>query len=154
MISGINEHRLSYRGRKVKVRSFPGATTKDMHDYIKPLLKKAPDNIILHIGTNDTVNYTSRAVLDNILSLKTFIEKSLPNSQVSISNIINRTDNGKATLTVKKVNEHLSSLQIDVIDNSNVNAGCLNRDGLHLNEPGAGKLAVNFIRKIKCFNRR
>ena len=35
--------------RSVKVRIFPGATTHDMYDYLKPLLKENPDNIILHI---------------------------------------------------------------------------------------------------------
>ena len=29
---------------------FPGATTHDSYDYLKPLLKKNPENIIFHIG--------------------------------------------------------------------------------------------------------
>ena len=110
MISGIDQQRLLVKGRIVKVGSFPGATINDMYDYIRPLLKKAPDNVILHVGTNDTPNNTSRAILDNLLSLKSFIEKTLPQSKVCISNIVQRTDNGKATLTVNKVNEHLSAL--------------------------------------------
>ena len=47
---------------------------------------------------------------------------------------VKRTDNGKATLTVSKVNKHLSALQLDIVDNSNINATRLNIDGLHLNE--------------------
>ena len=58
MISGIDQQRLSVKERIVKVRSFPGATINDMYDYIRPLLKKAPDNVILHVGTNDTPNNT------------------------------------------------------------------------------------------------
>ena len=58
MISGIDQQRLSVKGRIIKVRSFPGATINDMHDYVKPLLKKAPDNVILHVGTNDARNST------------------------------------------------------------------------------------------------
>ena len=100
MISGIDQQRLSIKGRIVKVRSFPGATMNDMYDYIKPLLKKAPDNVILHVGTNDAPNSTSRAILDNMLSLKSFIENILPQSKACISNVGKRTDNGKATLTV------------------------------------------------------
>ena len=49
-----------------------------MYNYIKPLLKKACDNVILHVGTNDASNSTSRVILDNMLSLKGFIEKTLP----------------------------------------------------------------------------
>ena len=117
----------------------------DMYDYIKSLFKRAPDNVILHVGTNDAPNSTSRVTLDNMLSLKSFIENTLPQSKVCISNVVKRTDNGKATLTVNQVNEHMSSLQLDIFDNSNINVTGLNRGGLHLNETGTGKLTLNFI---------
>ena len=45
---------------------------------------------ILHIGTNDTPNSTSRIVLGNMLSPKSFIEKTLPHSKVCISNVVNK----------------------------------------------------------------
>ena len=41
MLSSIDERKSSKRGRKVKVKNFPGATIDDMYDYIKPLLKNA-----------------------------------------------------------------------------------------------------------------
>ena len=53
MISGIDQQRLSVKGRIIKVRPLPKATINDTYDYIKPLLKKAPDNLILNVGTND-----------------------------------------------------------------------------------------------------
>ena len=74
MLLGIDESRIS-ANRKVKVRCFRGAKVNDMYDYLNPLLKKCPDNIILHIATNDTVKKTSRTILNEILSLKTFIKK-------------------------------------------------------------------------------
>ena len=58
MLAGIEQKRIS-GNRNVKLRIFPGAFTHDMYDYLKPLLKKNPDNIILHIGTNNSVNETS-----------------------------------------------------------------------------------------------
>ena len=121
MISGIDQQRLSVKGRIIKVRSFPGSTINDKYDYIKPLLKKNPDSVILHVGTNDAPNSTSRTILDNMLSLKSFTEKTLSQSKVCISNLVKRTDNGKATLTVNEVNEHLSTLQLDIVANSNIN---------------------------------
>ena len=48
--SGIEENRISGHWRKVKVKSFPGAIIEDIYDYIKPLLKKYPKNIILLLG--------------------------------------------------------------------------------------------------------
>ena len=55
-----------------------------------------------------------------------------------------RTNNAKASLTVNNLNKHLSTLQLDIIDNSNIiNAG-LSRGGLPLNSQDLGKLAINF----------
>ena len=67
MFSGIEERRISKRDRKVKVKNFPGATIDDMYDYIKPLLEKCPDNIILHVGTNNTVNEPSKILYQKVM---------------------------------------------------------------------------------------
>ena len=67
MLPGIDKRRISKRDRKVKIKNFPGATIDDMYDYVKPLLKKCPDNIILHVGTNNTVNESSKEVLGKLL---------------------------------------------------------------------------------------
>ena len=100
MISGINEKRLSKK-YPVNVRPFPGASANDMHQYLEPLLQKCPDTVILHVGTNNCVNESSRVVLDKIFNLKSFIQKSLPQYKVIIPNVINRTEDGKASLTVE-----------------------------------------------------
>ena len=88
-------------------------------------------------------------MLSNLLDLEKFIENTLPGSNVTISNLITRTDDGKASLTVIKTNEHLYGLQMDIIDNGNTTSNELNKGGLHLNPRGLGKLAINFIRIIK-----
>ena len=67
MLPGIDKRRISKRDRKVKIKNFPGATVDDMYDYVKPMLKKCPDNIILHVGTNNTVNESSKEVLGKLL---------------------------------------------------------------------------------------
>ena len=90
-------------------------------------------------------------VLDKLVNLKKLIEHTLPECNVVISNLITRTDNGKASLTVIETNKHLHGLQMDVIDTGNVTSNKLNRGGLHLNPRGLGKLAINFIRRIKKF---
>ena len=43
---------LMSRNKRVKISSFPGANTDDMKDFLTPLLRKKPDELILHIGTN------------------------------------------------------------------------------------------------------
>ena len=142
MLSGIDERKISKKDRKVKLKNFSGATIDDMCNYIKPLLKKCPDNIILHVGNNNTANESSKVVLGKFLDLNKFIENTLPDSNVIISNLITRTDNGKASLTVIKTNEYLHGLQMDIMDNGNITSNELNKGGLHLNPRGLGKLAI------------
>ena len=114
-------------------------------------IKKCPDNIILHVGTNNTVNELSKMVLDKLLNLKKFIKHTLPENNVVISDLITRTDNGKASLTVIKTNEHLNALQMDMINNRNITSNELKKGGLKLNARSLGKLAINFIRRNKKF---
>ena len=152
MILGIDESRISLKHR-VKVRPFRGANIESMYDYIKPLLRKCPDNIILHIGTNNTIDRTSRDILNQILTLKNYIETNLPTCKVTLSNVIQRTDEPKASITINHLNEHLNELNLSLVDNSNINGSCLTRKGLHLNDKGYGKLAINFLKKINTFNK-
>ena len=48
---GIDGSLLSQK-RFVKVRQFSGATITDMYDYLKPILKRHREFLILHIGTS------------------------------------------------------------------------------------------------------
>ena len=149
MLSGIEERRISKRDRKVKLKNFPGATIDDMYDYIKPLLK----NVLIIYHTLGLIarlmNEPSKTVLNKLLNLKKFIDNTLPESNVVIFSLITRTDNGKAFLTVIKTNKQLHGLQMDIIDNGNITSNELNEGGLHLNPRGSGKLAINFISRIK-----
>ena len=85
--------------------------------------------MILHVETNNAVNEPSKMVLDKLLKLKKFIEHTLPESNIVMSNLITRTNNGKASLTTIKTNEHLHGLQMDVIDSGNVTSDELNKGG-------------------------
>ena len=67
MISSIDGKRLSKK-YPAKIHPFPGPSAADMHDYLRLLLRKCPDTIILHVGTNNCVNKSSRVVLDKILN--------------------------------------------------------------------------------------
>ena len=78
------------------------------------------------------------------LDLEKFIENTSPESNVVTSNLITRTDNGRAFLPLIKTNEPLRGLQM-------ITSNDLNKRWLHLNPRGLGKLAINFIRRIKKF---
>ena len=54
-LSSINENTLSQRYH-TRVRCFKGSMIADLYDYLKPLIKKKPEKIILIVGANDLVN--------------------------------------------------------------------------------------------------
>ena len=55
IIKGIrkNENNHHMKHASTFVKTFPGATTDDMESYMVPTLKKEPDALIIHCGTND-----------------------------------------------------------------------------------------------------
>ena len=48
----LRSDELSTSERSVTVMKYPGCSTEDMIDYIKPIARKKPDTILLHVGTN------------------------------------------------------------------------------------------------------
>ena len=59
-------------------KTVTGATTEDMQDFIKPILRKNPDNVIIHIGTNDLNSQEPRATAEDIVNLALQIEGDAP----------------------------------------------------------------------------
>ena len=62
IISAIIEERINKKDRPVKVRNFLVATVADMEHYLIPVIQKQPDNVVLHVETNDAKNLPSRVV--------------------------------------------------------------------------------------------
>ena len=88
---------------------------------------------------------TSNEIVDEILTLKSEIVKIHNVCRVIISTPITRTDDGKAALTIRKVNSHFKQLKVEVIDNSNITAQDLGKKGLHLSKKGKSKLSKNLM---------
>ena len=92
---------------KTVVKAFPRASVEDMFDYIKPTIKHHPEEIILHVGTNDLKNSDSRKVAERIVDLGNFIEAESSNTKVTISNLLPRTDDPALNSKAKQVNNIL-----------------------------------------------
>ena len=67
----------------------------------------------------------------------------------SMSMPAKRCGNQKASATVNLVNQQLSQLNIDIIENKNISDKHLVRLGLHLTNHGRVSLAMNFISYVK-----
>ena len=107
-----------------------------MKDYQEPLLRKKPTNVILHVGTNDSVNHDAGTIINDLLDLKQSIEKELPNCTVVISLPMLSADNKKAYHTLNAVKKKLKCLEVNTMDNDNIVRDHLGRMGLHLNAKG------------------
>lgn len=144
IISGIIEKRLCRNDKLVKVRSFPGAKVEDLFHYIVPLLKKRPDNIIIHCGTNNTGSHEPQEIVDELLKLKMFILQSLPDSTVIFSYPTVRNDNPFKNNTLQLVRSYLNQLKVESIHHDNITPDCLGKSKLHLSAQGTARLAMNF----------
>ena len=119
ILNGATERNLS-NDRSVKVRKFSEATVDDLRHHALPIIRKQSKHIIIHVGTNDAVKFTSRYILNNLLQLKSFIQEKLPGAEIAISKPTLRSDNGKAALTLRQLTNHLINLRIDILDNRNI----------------------------------
>ena len=82
----------------IVVKSFAGANCTDMEDFLKPVVRKEPENIILHVGTND-LNKSARSNSTGNYQLGNPDKSGLPQTSITISEILPRTD--KSNLLIK-----------------------------------------------------
>ena len=92
-------------GHRVVVKSFAGAATSDMSHYVKPTIAKNPDEILIHVGTNDVGKLQPHTIAENIVDLASFITNESV-SRVVISELITTTDDS-SNEAVKEVNRRL-----------------------------------------------
>ena len=152
MISYQDEKLHTNRRRIVKVRSYPGATSDDLIDFCKPIARRYPDVIIVHVGTNDLRHREEKEIAQNIMKIKEAIKEISPNTKTLISLIIQRFDNKSLNDKACIVNHELMQLisKHDLIDNSNLDRDCIGHKGLHLNQTGTRHLARNFKQALNC----
>ena len=151
MVKQIQGRRLGREvGHRVVVKSFPGATTNDMKHYLMPTVDKKPQQIILHVGTNDLREHSPTVVAENIVDLAKKIEME-SNAEVILSELVSRSDN-VSNDAVKAVNKRLIRYcnQNDwrMIKHQNIDRNCLNKSGLHLNEKGNNIFFRNFVNAL------
>ena len=152
ILYGIDERKICQNG-SVKVRVFSGTTIEDLRDYyIKPLLRKKPSKVILHVGTNNASlkNANPDQIVDALLDFKKDIEEQLPGCVVVLSMPTKRFDNEEYGKIIESLNKKIIDLGIDAINNNNIFRGDIGRKGLHLNAKGTSKLTSKLVSKLRC----
>jgi lysophospholipase L1-like esterase len=152
IIQNLHGWRLSNSENHVVVKSFSGATVNDMEDYLKPVLRKEPNKIILHVGTNDLKSVPANRVAEGIANLGTQIKEESPVTSIVISSILPRSDNADLSAKALEVNRLTKSIcsknKWGFIEHKTVNKSCLNSRGLHLNNKGTSVVAKNISNYI------
>ena len=93
---------------KLYVWSFPGAKVQFMDDYKKPSIRDKPDHFIIHIGINDlNSEMPSESIAESIVDLA--ISLNTESNDLSVSNIVLRTDNPLLNQKGYEVNSHLKA---------------------------------------------
>ena len=132
-------------GHRVIVKPFSGATTMAMNHYLKPNLEPSPNEVILHIGTNDLKTREPKAVAESIVDLTRKIEGTC-DTKVRLSELVCRKD--KLGQAMKTANKHLKKFCHQngwkLIHHENISHSGLNKGGLHLNFKGNEQFYNNF----------
>ena len=93
---------LSTNDKHVAVKSFSGdGGLFQAHD------RKEPDEIILHVGTNNIRDESPRSVAEGIVNLVTQIQQDFPTTHLTISPLLPRSDNLEFNDKIKEVNKIL-----------------------------------------------
>ena len=123
-----------------------------MEDYLKPITRKCPESLILHVGTNDLLSIqTPQQIAESIVNLADQIESDSPETLVSISAICVRKEDElwkKATEINKLLKRFCSNRRWGFLPHINIDSSCLNASGLHLNRKGVSILSSNFLTHI------
>ena len=122
-----------------------------MKSNLIPLIAKKSDYMILHVATNDASNDPKKDIIKDLLNLKSMVTNALPNCRLVISKPVIRTDNDKAMSAIRNLNNQLSQLEIECIENDNILQKHVGRKGLHLNKQGTSRLAKNFLHQLRKF---
>ena len=104
ILNNIAPHGISQKGN-VTISNHSGATSEDIIEKIKPVIKKKPDLIIIHIGTNDVTKN-----VDTIINLQTIInrvKKKTATTRIVISSILQRHDRPNIENKVATLNQDI-----------------------------------------------
>jgi hypothetical protein len=141
IIKNVQGWRLSDRNIYVVVKNFGGANISDMEDYPKPIIRKEPANLILHVGTNDLhKSLTTHQIAEGIVNLGIQISQDSPFTNITISGIRPRTDKPNLQEKENQVNDLIGKCctqnNCGFLSHKTIDSTCLNAKGLHLNKKG------------------
>ena len=86
----------------MKVKQLTGAIITHIYDHLKPILKRHPEFINLHISTNDNSKYTPNEIVNKVLALKRFVVSQNKECKVIISVLAMRLDSQRTGMQPRR----------------------------------------------------
>ena len=142
---------LSSSDKSIRIMKHPGCSSEGMVNYVKPVARKKPDTLLIHVGTNDLAKgvYTVRKVSKCVELIQEL--GNTENIQTGFSSIIQRTDK-EFSYEIKETNIKLKNYcfgkGVIFVDNENINESCLNNSKIHHNKKGTQRLAKNILSSL------
>jgi lysophospholipase L1-like esterase len=143
IIKNLQGWRLSDDNNHVVVKRFSETNCTDIR---KTVVRKEPENIILHVGTNDLNKSASPdQIAQGIINLGIQINQDSPQTSIIISEILPRTDKSNLLIKASQVNnivkKYCDQNKWGYINHKAINATCLHSKRLHLNKKGTAIIA-------------
>ena len=91
MLNGILDEGLQ-KDHNVQVKRHPGATTRDIMDYVRPDIRKKPDCIVIHAGTNDHTSQEKPEAINNFREIIEETKRESPDTSIVLSTAVMRKD--------------------------------------------------------------
>ena len=138
------------KNRKAKMLNFPGASSTQLLHYMDIHLEGIQvDRVAIHIGVNDLLNYSNQSRTDSLMNNICMVEKcrnyGVKNIFLSGIVFITRVSLDILIQVHNMISNFCSTNGLYYIDNRNIRADCLYKDGLHLLDKGKIVLAYNLI---------
>jgi lysophospholipase L1-like esterase len=83
----------------MSVKSFSGATVDD-----KPTIRKHPDKLVIHAGTNDVRSSSPRTIANKVTELAEQFKQESNHTRIIIPSLVTRNDSQELPRKVKKTN--------------------------------------------------
>ena len=150
MVNNIQENGLN-KQHHVQIKCHNGATILDLKDFIKPAIRRKPDLIVSHAGTNDLADDQVNTS-GNLAEIFKEVRSISPESEIVMSSVIAKQDKPGMPKKVKNLNKSINQVRekfnTRVMSNSNIGGKCLSTKKLHLNKRGNSVFAWNFLKFI------
>ena len=144
----IKSENLVTKETQVTVKSISGLKVEQVQDKFANNLNRASEShVVVHDGTNNVEYSSVGTLLSSYEDLAEHLKQRC--DKVGFSSIIFCNDkpelNGKIELLNEGIYEICKKYDLSFINNGNITANNLARDGLHINRSGQTKLTANFL---------